>query len=403
MSQLLNKYSHIVFLGSNSGLSVAEFCEVFRCAPSVTLRFGDKMLVNIDSGHIKRKFWRLGGTVKIVELKAELPLKNFSLNDLVAKILEKIPNFSRKFLGISIYGSLNVSTHDVKLRISEAISRKRGQKVKVVGDIKQAVLNTASTNKILNKGGLQIDIVVFPERGKVLVGFVKEVQDIDLWSSLDYSRPERDMKVGMLPSKLARIMLNLAKIPKEEGGFWDPFCGLGTLIMQGQLLSYYSYGSDVNREVLQKAEKNVAWLKEIGLVSRLRYRLFKHDIKRNPLNNKILRDIARFGRFDAIVTEPYLGKPRSKPFATKKLAAAVWSSLRGLYKSSLRNSSYLINPGGRIVFVVPMFKVKGGLWYEPVPEINRHRWKIVNFNAGRLVWKRPNSIVARKIVVIEKL
>ena len=403
MSQLLEKYSHIVFLGSNTGVSVAEFCEVFKCKTAETLRFHDKMFVNVADTHLSANFWRLGGTVKVVKLKLELKLSDLKLNNLVAKITELVPSFSRKYLGLSVYGSLNIGTHDLKLSIGESVSAKLGKKVKIVGSMRQAVLNTASSNKILNKGGLQIDIVALPSRDKVVVGFLQQVQDIDLWSSLDYSRPERDMKIGMLPSKLARIMLNLANIPREEGGFWDPFCGLGTLIMQGQLLSYYSYGSDVNKEVLQKAEKNVAWLKEIGLVKQLKYRLFKHDIKRNPLNNKILRDIARFGRFDAIVTEPYLGKPRSRPFATRKLAAAVWSSLRGLYKAFLRHASYLINPEGRIVFIVPAFKVRDGTWYEPNLEINRNRWKVVNFNAGKLTWRRPNSIVARQLVVIEKL
>jgi len=51
------------------------------------------------------------------------------------------------------------------------------------------------------------------------------VQDIDAYTHRDIGR-ERSMTVGMMPPKLAQIMLNLAT--KGERGFqiWDPFCGL---------------------------------------------------------------------------------------------------------------------------------------------------------------------------------
>ncbi len=417
---ILQDYNFVFNLGSNIGITFAELCEIFECKPDKVYRYQNHIFANIEEKKVEKYFSKLGGAQKVskILLVTELGIKSTQLAKEIANNVNL--DFNNKALGVNIYGKLGKTGIDLKLEIAEALREKVGKRVKLVGRLNQDIANSATTIKIFKKGGLEINIYPLPDLNKIVVTTTTQVQGIDFWSALDYEKPHRDMQIGMLPSKLARIMLNLAHLPSEEAGFWDPFCGLGTIIMQGQLLDVYSYGSDINKNAVLMAQENVEWLKERGFVKELKYNIFKHDIKKNPLSNKILRDIAGHGKFDAIVTEPYLGEPRTKPFTTHKQAAAAWAKLKPLYRAFLRNVSYLLNPGGRVVFVVPMFKIKSTksfgnnkrngqrkkvpeFWYAPKPEINKNRWHIHKFNTGPLVWKRPRSVVARQIVVISKL
>jgi tRNA G10 N-methylase Trm11 len=55
-------------------------------------------------------------------------------------------------------------------------------------------------------------------------------QDIDAYTKRDTSK-SRDMVVGMMPPKLAQIMINLATEGRKEI-IYDPFCGLGTILIE---------------------------------------------------------------------------------------------------------------------------------------------------------------------------
>lgn len=69
--------------------------------------------------------------------------------------------------------------------------------------------------------------------GKTLYeGITLRCQDVDSWAKRDMERT-RDAKVGMLPTKLARSMLNLAG---DFSTVWDPFVGLGTVLTEARAL-----------------------------------------------------------------------------------------------------------------------------------------------------------------------
>ena len=395
---------HFFQLGSHQGLSWAEILEVFGVPHENTKKVNEILFVKDlnfkKPAEFSYKFLKLGGSLRAGEL-IQKTTKSKKLDDIILNYL-KDQDFNHKYFNLNIFGNINYNVSTLKQKIIEKYKEFTGKRLKITGDFSKTQANTATTIKVLKKQGIELNIIKDPQSGTYAVAKTLYVQDIKLWSLLDFKKPVRDMKVGMLPSKLARIMLNLSNIPEEDGGFWDPFCGLGTIIMQGQLLNLYSYGSDISKENLEKARKNIEWLAKKGLVKELRYRLFKFDIKKNPLSNKILRDIAGRGRFDAVVTEPFLGKPRHKPFTTKKQVLAEWTQIRPLYKALLRNTSYLLNPGGRIVMIVPMFKYEKTKWYKPRLEINLKRWKIVKFNTGELTWIHEKTFIGRQVVVVEK-
>jgi tRNA G10 N-methylase Trm11 len=55
------------------------------------------------------------------------------------------------------------------------------------------------------------------------VGITVLFQDVDEYSARDYGKNVRDMDVGMLPPKLAQMMLSISG---EARGIYDPFVGL---------------------------------------------------------------------------------------------------------------------------------------------------------------------------------
>jgi len=304
----------------------------------------------------------------------------------------------------------NFSKNDFETAINIIREQKKAYKqknilIKFVGDINMPFVNTASSKKYLQKQIPEFNITFDDSKKLYVLTRTLGVQNFDLFETLEFNRPERDMKIGMMPIKLAFIMLNLANLKKNDG-FWDPMCGVGTLIMAGILKKLYSYGSDVNFIALAKAKHNIDWLLKTGLTNSAKFRIFKFDIFRNPKNNKILRDIIRFGRFDAIVTEGYLGKPRKKPFVNKRQLNMQLREIEKLYSAFLKTVSRLIFPGKRVVFTVPIYKTifnNKVSWVMPNIDINKHRYKIVKYNTGDLVWRNKKSNVARKLFILEKI
>jgi len=43
---------------------------------------------------------------------------------------------------------------------------------------------------------------------------------------------DRSMTVGMMPPKIAQIMINMATRGDRNMIIWDPFCGLGTTLIE---------------------------------------------------------------------------------------------------------------------------------------------------------------------------
>ena len=79
-----------------------------------------------------------------------------------------------------------------------------------------------------------MEIVVIKGHDKVFIGKTVAIQDIENYTKRDYERPARDAKTGMLPPKLAQIMINLGGLTKIDHDqeethavqhtLYDPFC-----------------------------------------------------------------------------------------------------------------------------------------------------------------------------------
>ncbi len=120
-------------------------------------------------------------------------------------------------LGLSLYG-FSESLRRVEatgLNLKKAI-RKTGRSVRLVPN-KTAELNAAQIIHNQLTGPTGWELLFIRESGKTIIAQTVKVQDIDAYARRDRLRPKRDAKVGMLPPKLAQIIINLAagKLPSE--------------------------------------------------------------------------------------------------------------------------------------------------------------------------------------------
>lgn len=201
-------------------------------------------------------------------------------------------------------------------------------------------------------GGEGTHFIAYAEEKKLKIGLIKAIQDFKAYSRRDYEKPFRDTKSGMLPPKLAQIMINLGciKTPsiKTSGQkipmLYDPFCGSGTVLMEAALMGFNIIGSDIDEKAIEGAKKNITQLATHNFQKTPK--LFTKDItKLNPSDLEKKPDI--------IVTEAYLGPFFEKP-PTQEAIEKIQKDLENLYAEALKKLSAFHVP---IVIALPAHKI----------------------------------------------
>lgn len=109
---------------------------------------------------------------------------------------------------------------------------------------------------------------------------VKWYQNIDLYSNIDYDKSISGMNVGMMPSKLTHLMINLWIFSSDNFvnnlSIYDPFVGFGTTWFVANWLWYNFIWSDIN---ISSVKKNLKWRNETNFVNNdKKFTLYKHDV-----------------------------------------------------------------------------------------------------------------------------
>jgi tRNA G10 N-methylase Trm11 len=190
-----------------------------------------------------------------------------------------------------------------------------------------------------------IELVVFKDSSTIYVAQTIQIQSFAEWSFRDYARPGRDAKRGMLPPKLAKMMLNIATRTRDitQLHIYDPFCGSGTMLIEASLLGAKKVtGSDLARAAVDDANKALTWARgQFDFETMID--VFCHDATKKP-------DHLKPASVDLIVTEPFLGRPLgrgqlSTPDEKKELVR--------LYTKMLTAVFPLLSLGGAVVLALP--------------------------------------------------
>lgn len=340
----------------------------------------------------------LGGSIKIVELFTNIHYQG-SCKPLEPKILDfiskKFPEIFTDYKGklpfsISFMSFKNPRELDTKklLNFSKKILKSLGINCRFVNqNFSNAKPSTIYKARVIEKG---IDLCLIRGIRDLYIGGSISMQNIDAYSLRDYDKPKKDARVGMLPPKLAQVMINLAG-PNTKS-IYDPFCGTGTIPIEAMLMGKEAIGSDIDPRLVDFSKINCEWAqKEFSTKSS--FRIFQkdaQDLTKQDLPEKI----------DAIITEGYLGKPISK-IPASKYQEGSFKELANLHSRWLRNIHELTPTNCKIVMCVTAYKIGRNLVHLPnFAELAKQAgYKITD----TYTYDREDQIVARDIKVLEKL
>jgi tRNA G10 N-methylase Trm11 len=222
------------------------------------------------------------------------------------------------------------------------------------------------------------------------IGLTSHVQDATSWSERDFDKPFRDAKTGMLPPKLARMMLNMALGTREArtSTLLDPFCGSGTVLLEGMAIGMPRlHGNDLDDRQVAGATKNVHWLKE------------RHHMQtETTFSTQAAERLAGVGTFDVIVTEGYLGKPLRGHEPTAFLNAQK-HEVEAIWNEALPRFGAAQPAGGTLVCTTPAYLLSTGTLAVDIREAAR----AAGYRAeGSWLYQRPDQRVARQVQRFQK-
>jgi len=250
-------------------------------------------------------------------------------------------------------------------------------------------------NKLITKGA---ELIFFRHDNDLYIARTLAVQPYKDLSRRDFGRPVRDDHSGMLPPKLAQMLINCAGQKDHDGLLLDPFCGSGTIITEAMLLGYKNLvGTDLSEKAIKDSRVNAEWTRELyGLDTRAKFHI---------KNATRLAQFFKANSVDTIVTEPYLGPQRGL-----NDIEAVKAELETLYDAALDNFYQILKPGGRIAMVWPVFFGKEFLrpsldkWKQvsALPPKFRHSPWAKLTERHTLLYHREGQRVWREMIILEK-
>ncbi|MBI2051051.1 MAG: hypothetical protein HYT31_04610 [Parcubacteria group bacterium] len=393
-----------LILGAHPGISFAEIFQASGSNPGLVSAFGRQAVVLGDEALGRSAPLILGGVPKSGVIVDEAPWLDASR---IASILKEYVHEGRKFhFGLSFYriDGAGISPQKLKALGLEAkkLLKERSVSVRLVesgsGNLSSV---DVEKNKLIGKG---VELCLFSVGGKFLIGKTLAVQPFEEYSERDYGRPGRDAKRGMLPPKLARVMINLSAAP-QGALILDPFCGSGTVLQEALLLGYRAIGSDIDEGAIADTKKNIEWLiREHGAEL--------PEAKIEPMDVRKLDEAVTESSVDAIVTEVDLGPPLQGGESEAKVLS-IEKSLSEFYAEALGLMKYALKPGARAVIAWPYF-IERGIAISAFDELERGGWNVVEpypaqfqkeyplSARGTLLYGREGQHVFREIVILKK-
>lgn len=377
-------------LGSNVQLSLAELESVFSKDKVKQINNHVALVETQDCSALELQSI-LGGTIKIGEVI--YPQTKLDQNQIEQKIAD--------FLTTQIKDKLTFAVaeldrdHLPKLdltKIKRLITQNSDKNIRYI-ESSRAGLSAAV---LLHQTDV-VEVLVCRDRmGNTIIGKTVTVQDIDTWSLRDRGKPETSHKRGLLPPKIARILVNLSlgqdvfnKTNCHQYCLLDPFCGSGTIPFEAITMCFgHVYGSDISKEAVAQAQANYNWF-QTQFVSQsavdVTAKFFISDVAQI---NQYIED----NTVSHLVTEPFLGKQTPQINQVPDIA----KGLEKLYLGAFKSWQTILKPQAKIVIIFPN-------WIELK---NPYSWqnlvaKIANFgytSIGQpIIYQRPSAKVLREI------
>ncbi len=393
----------LVILGRQPALGLAEL-ESLLGAESITpiSPAGSTIAALLEPHHSEIPFQRLGGSIKLAKLLHEFDTPEWKVIE--KYLLENLPEHlqytgeGKLTIGLSVFG-LKVTTKQLLatgLTIKKTL-KSHGKSVRLVPN-KAPALNSAQvrSNKLFGDNGWELLFIRYDL--KVIMALTTQEQDIDAYAARDHGRPKRDTKVGMLPPKLAQIIINLATANQPatpEFTILDPFCGTGVILQEARLIGHSVLGSDLDPRMIDFTAANMEWLSQTFQPAGQKYDLTVADALQAEWSTP----------FDTVAAETFLGQPFAHQPSSEVLHETTQNAAY-LHQKFLTNLARQTEPGFRLCLAVPAWFTKSGIQHlktlDSLEELGYNRLKFKHAADKDLIYHREGQIVGRELVILTR-
>lgn len=398
---------YCAFLGNHPQLSLAELAMKFPDFAAKN-RFPKHTVVFETSAEISQKdLDALGGTIIIAREIEGLTAPDKAADVLVGETatVKGKTTFALRTIGVD-----KRVVHDLYRKGKDALKR-AGKPARYVGSEHEpaatALLKDAGL--VTGKGGCELVLLQDDEHALFWGGRTVAAQDIDAYTKRDMRKPVRDTRVGLLPPKLAQILLNGGewmartanpKLPKKLT-ILDPFCGTGVVPLEALLRGWTVHASDMSLKAVNGTLKNIEW-------ARKEYGIPKKDVPASVWKQDARKPFAIKVPPHLIATETTLGPPLTVRPAIKD-AQKMRTAVEDIEIEFLKNVRATL-PGVPVALTLPVWMVSTGplvlerLWKE-LPDIGFTPVLPAGLQGdfpGRasLLYRRGDAVVGREFVFL---
>lgn len=359
------------FLGNTPDLSLLELQTLYLgefelSTPSIASFAGELDLSSLP---------RLGGTRKVATQLAIVSLK-----DLTAKLTQLISLDPAKNIALTDYADLGMERtvfHTIKDNLDRSI--------------RFVSLETTEHELLMLSHQHVAEFNLLPHDKDIVIAKTVWIYDSEDWVSRDRNKPYRDIKRGMLPPKVARIMVNLATRGRTDITVADPFCGTGTILSEAIMVGCNAIGSDTNPEAVTGTISNLSWLTSTPQLPTTNYQVLEANATHF---DQVVKSV------EVIATEPYMGPllDERNPSSLAKIKN-IAKGLNKLYLGAFKSFHKTLPVGGRVVMSIPTFHV----YNREIATISIDSLTALGYNyISAVPYSKPGGIVIRNITILEK-
>jgi tRNA G10 N-methylase Trm11 len=336
----------------------------------------------------------LGGIVRAGSvIGSVIALKSLAMTSV--KLLDEPKKVGKTNIGLSSNRLSKKELGQIGRDIKSAYQEHYAKKPRIVYPLQGSLLNAGHFQSSKLDQLPNTELFIINNKGNWMIGQTKWQQDINAYKKRDRDRPARDARVGMLPPKLAQIMLNLASVDTSSH-IHDPFCGSGVILSEALLKNAAVSGSDASEDMVRATKINLSWIEQQYSLESTNHEIFVADARNVHLPMATTH----------IVSEGYLGNPNLRESSEERLQEEA-SNLHKLYQDFFQNLTNF-NQKLTIVFALPVW-----FWHEKaepihipiIDDLSDMGYTIEQFapdGYNRLVYRRPHQTVGRAIIKLKK-
>lgn len=353
----------------------------------------------------------LGGTVKIAKIFQHLSSKKYLTSE-ISSLLKKIAA-AKIIFGLSWHDK-ETHNHSNDIYQYSGEIKKKLEEQKFSARYVLPKENNELSSVVITKQKIK-EIIIYQDGALFVLAETLGVQNFADWNKRDYQRPIAAPDKGMLPPKVARMMINIARgfyfnSNNKELTLLDPFCGMGTILAEALLLDIRVIAVDKDQKAIDGSKKNLEWL---CLNYNLENKWETILADATHLSEKLERNT-----IDLIVTEPYLGPliesdnrkqitvnneliTKEGKIVTPGYIERIIDGLERLYTGCLKDWSKILTKDGIAVIILPSYLFNNREFF--VKKVVDNCEKLgYSIEVGPLPYSRPLAIVKRNIYILRK-